>query len=59
MSELDIRRIAEREVEKLHISDLEWKEVLIDQYAEILRQATKPPEYIRPFLIVSNSQYRH
>lgn len=63
MSELDVRKLAERWVSQFHISDIEWKEVMVEQYMEYLHGTFKPasgrPEYIKPFLIVSNSQYRH
>jgi len=53
MNDLDIRKQAEKLVEKLHINDMEWKEILTAQYVEMLmaRSGTKK-EYLKPILII-------
>jgi len=58
MSDLDFRRTAEAEVEKLHIFDLEWKEVLIDQYVDYLHSMHEKPLF-RPYLLVTNELDAH
>lgn len=59
MSDLDLRHIAERWVDQFYISDVEWKEVMVEQYMEYLHSTRVMPEYIKPYLIVSNNKYKH
>jgi hypothetical protein len=58
MSDLDFRRTAEQEVEKLHIFDQEWKDELVNQYADYLRSMHEKPLF-RPYLLVTNEKGAH
>jgi len=51
MTERDFRKLAEVEVSKYCISDVEVKEVLIDEYTEMLMGLASIP-YLRPILTI-------
>jgi hypothetical protein len=53
---MEARKLAELLVDQYHISDLEWRDCLVDQFVEILEATQEPPKpQFKPFLIVSNS----